>query len=54
MAADAGLISVDRDCVAVAGTIGDADTAVVLKPAGSNNFFDLYIREIKVKPRSRG
>ena len=54
MAADAGLVSVDRDCVAVAGSGGGADTAVVLKPANSNNFFDLYVREIIVKPRSRG
>jgi len=54
MAADAGLISVDRDCVAVAGTSRGADTAVVLKPANSNNFFDLYLKEIIVKPRSRG
>lgn len=54
MAADAGLISVERDCVAVAGSGGGADTAVVLKPAHSNNFFELYVREIVVKPRSRG
>ena len=54
MAADAGLISVDRDCVAVAGSSRGADTAVVLKPANSNNFFDLYVREIIVKPRSKG
>jgi hypothetical protein len=53
MAADAGLVSADRDCVAVAGSGGGADTAVVLKPANSNNFFDLYVREIVVKPRSR-
>lgn len=54
MAADAGLISVDKDCVAVAGSGVGADTAVVLKPAHSNNFFDLYVREVVAKPRSRG
>ena len=54
MAADAGLIPVDRECVAVAGSGGGADTAVVLKPANSNNFFDLCVSEIIVKPRSRG
>jgi len=54
MAADAGLIPVYQGCVAIAGTRRGADTAVVLKPADSNNFFDLYVREIIVKPRSRG
>ena len=53
MAADAGLIPVDQDCVAIAGTNRGADTAVVLRPANSNNFFDLFVREIIVKPRSR-
>jgi len=40
--------------VAVAGTIRGADTAVVFRPANSNNFFDLFVKEIIVKPRSRG
>lgn len=53
MAADAGLIPVDRDCISVAGARRGADTAVVLRPANSNNFFDLFVREIIVKPRSR-
>ncbi len=53
MAADAGLVSVERDCVAIAGSGGGADTAVVLKPAHSNNFFDLFVREVVIKPRSR-
>jgi len=51
MAADAGLISCDRDVIAVAGTDSGADTALVIKPANTSNFFDLKIREIIAKPR---
>jgi len=51
MAADAGLIPVDRDVVAVAGTGRGADTALVIKPANAPRFFDLKIREIIAKPR---
>ncbi|MDR3570066.1 MAG: pyruvate kinase alpha/beta domain-containing protein [Syntrophobacteraceae bacterium] len=53
MAADAGLIPTDQEVVAVGGTGTGADTAVVLKAAHMNNFFDLEIREIIVKPRQR-
>lgn len=51
MAADAGLIPVDRDVIAVAGTGKGADTALVVKPANASRFFDLKIREIIAKPR---
>lgn len=51
MAADAGVIPVDRDVVAIAGTGGGADSAVVLRPANQNRFFDLKIREIVGMPR---
>jgi hypothetical protein len=51
MAADAGLIPVDRDVIAVAGTGRGADTALVIKPANASRFFDLKIREIIAKPR---
>jgi hypothetical protein len=50
MAADAGALS-GNDVVAVAGSGHGADTALVLKPAHQNNFFDLRIREIICKPR---
>ncbi len=50
MAADAGLIPTDRDIICVAGTGHGADTAVVLRPAHMNRFFDLRIREILCKP----
>lgn len=50
MAADAGVIPVDRPVIAIAGTSKGADTALVVQPAHSNNFFDIYVREIIVKP----
>lgn len=51
MAADAGLIPIDRDVIAVAGTGKGADTALLIKPTNSSRFFDLKIREIIAKPR---
>ncbi|KYH39497.1 MAG: hypothetical protein AYL32_015960 [Candidatus Bathyarchaeota archaeon B26-2] len=53
MAADAGLIPVDRDVIAIAGTGRGADTAIVIRPANSKNLFDMTIREIIAKPRIR-
>ena len=50
MAADAGLIPVDRDVVAIAGTGKGADTALRIRPANAAKFFDLKIREIIAKP----
>ena len=52
MAADAGLIPVDRDVIAIGGTGRGADTALVIRPASASRFFDLEIREIIAKPRS--
>jgi uncharacterized protein len=54
MAADAGLIPTDREIIAIGGSYGGADSAIVLKAAHMNNFFDLEIREILAKPRQRG
>jgi len=51
MAADAGLIPMDRDIIAVAGSSRGADTALLIKPANASRFFDLKIREIIAKPR---
>jgi len=51
MAADAGLIPIDRDVIALAGTDKGADTALVIKPANASRFFDLKIREVIAKPR---
>jgi hypothetical protein len=50
MAADAGEIPVDRPVIAIAGTSEGADTALIVQPAHSNNFFDLYVNEIIAKP----
>lgn len=53
MAADAGLVPTDREIIAVGGTRGGCDTAIVMKAAHMNNFFDIEIREIIAKPRQR-
>ena len=50
MAADAGALS-GRDIIAIGGSGSGADSALVLKPAHQNNFFDMRIREIICKPR---
>jgi hypothetical protein len=54
MAADAGVIPVDKDVIAVAGSHWGADTAVVIRPANSHRLFDLQIKEIIAKPRDLG
>jgi hypothetical protein len=55
MAADSGAIPCgpDVEVIAVGGTGGGADTAVVLRPAHMNNFFDMEIREIICTPRMK-
>lgn len=50
MAADAGLIPVDRDIVAIGGTGCGADTALRIRPANAAKFFDLKIKEVIAKP----
>jgi len=50
MATDAGLIPVNKDIIAIAGTGGGADTALRIKPANASRFFDLKIREVIAKP----
>jgi len=51
MAADAGALTGD-DIIAIGGSGRGADSALVLKPAHQNNFFDLRIREVICKPRT--
>ncbi|MDH5438710.1 MAG: hypothetical protein OEX76_07405 [Candidatus Bathyarchaeota archaeon] len=53
MAADAGLIPVDKNVVTIAGTGRGADTALVIKPTSASDFFSLEIREVIAKPQSR-
>lgn len=50
MAADSGLVSVDEDIIAIAGTYAGADTAIVVRPVYSQNLFDIKIKEILCKP----
>jgi hypothetical protein len=52
MAADAGLIDMEGEVMAIAGTGAGADTCIVVKPAYPRKFFELEIREILAKPRS--
>ena len=52
MAADADVLDMEREIIAVAGTSEGADTALVLKPAYPRKFRELEIREILAKPRS--
>ncbi len=47
IAADAGLISTDEEVVSV----GKWDTAMVIKPAKSDRFSELQVRELLCKPR---
>ena len=51
MAADSGLVPVDRDIIAIGGTGKGSDTAVLLKPADSSNLFEMKVRAILCKPR---
>lgn len=50
MAADAGLVRTDEQIISVGGTGRGADTAVVLKPVNTADFFDMRIKEIICKP----
>jgi hypothetical protein len=52
MTADAGLIPVDKDVIAVAGTGRGADTALRIQPANTGRFFNLKIKEVIAKPRN--
>jgi uncharacterized protein len=51
MAADAGLVPVTEDIIVIAGTARGADTAVVIRPVYSQDFFDMKVKEILCKPR---
>lgn len=51
MALDAGLVPYGADIISLGGTGEGLDTAAVIKPAHSQNFFDTRVREIICKPR---
>ena len=46
MAADAGMLGDEKEIIAIAGSGKGADTAIVLSPAFTTNFFDVRIREV--------
>lgn len=52
MAADAGLVPMDGDIIAIGGSGRGADTALRIKPAHASEFFKLRIREIIAKPNT--
>jgi len=51
MATDAGLVRTDEEVICIGGSARGADTAVVLTPVNSKDFFDLKVKEILCKPR---
>jgi hypothetical protein len=53
MALDAGLIPYGEEIISVAGTGRGADTACVILPAHSNNFFETKVKEIICMPREK-
>ncbi len=50
MAADAGLVPVDRDVICVGGTGYGADTAWLVRPTNTNTFTSLKMRACICKP----
>jgi hypothetical protein len=50
MAADAGLVETGKPVIAIAGTHRGADSAAVVVPENSDNFFDLKAPEIICMP----
>ena len=50
MATDAGVVRTDEDIISIAGSGQGADTAVVLRPVNTHNFFDLKVKQILCKP----
>ena len=51
MALDAGLIPAGEDIIAIGGSGRGADTAIILRPAHSQYFFDTDVKEILCMPR---
>ena len=51
MAADAGLLNTDEEVISIGGSASGADTALVIKPANTHDFFELKVKEVLCKPR---
>jgi hypothetical protein len=52
MAADAGAVPTTGDVVSLGGKGRGVDTALVLRPAHQNSFFQLKVKEILCFPKS--
>ena len=50
MAADGGLLDMSKDVIAMGGYRGGADTALVIKPAFTHQFFSLRVKEVICLP----
>ncbi len=53
MAKDAGMIPHEAEVISIAGSARGADSAIVVLPAHSNNFFETQVREIICMPRTK-
>lgn len=53
MAADAGAIPHGENVIAIGGQGRGSDTAIVIRSAGTGNFFDLDVQEIIAKPAKK-
>jgi uncharacterized protein len=53
MAADSGGVPVDQEVISIGGTGRGADTALVLIPAHSTDFFSMQFKEVICIPRNR-
>ena len=51
MAADAGLVPVGEEIIAIGGRGHGVDSAVIITPVNAKNLFDLKIHEIIAMPR---
>jgi hypothetical protein len=51
MAADAGLLDMTKEVIAIGGSGSGADTAIIVQPSHAQNFLDLKVLEIICKPR---
>ena len=53
MAADCGAVGIEDEIISIGGTMRGADTAIVMVPNHTNNFFETQIKEIICIPRER-
>ena len=51
MAMDAGQVPANREIIAIGGTARGADTAIIITPAHSQDFFATDVKEIICLPR---